>query len=399
MKLRSVDLVRKALQNLPAELDATYDRMLQSINTDFQQGVISMLKWLCFSSQVLTLRELAEIFVLPLPKEAVYLADLESRRLFDPRDVLAYLGSFVVVSSPRDRSLSDGDDNAEVESDTDNSARDDSSARRDGGSQFDMEYTTVHLAHFSIKEYLISQRIADGPATAFSFSEANARIHIAHSSLRYADEVTSTEEDSEDDLIACPHPLLRTAVVEWMVHFDIISPGVWPAEVPGTIKRVLATRSPILFYTVRELLRSGSDLGSYLGLQGGDYDREWQPLPLSSRLGLRQVTDLLISTTEYLTQEDLDVALQEAAVAGHGDLVKLLLDRAAHVNSETTPLCNALYGAAMGNRLEVVKLLIDRGADINSRHRSASGALHRVLQVAAENDNLDMVKYLVERVP
>ncbi|KAL2136065.1 hypothetical protein VTI74DRAFT_5645 [Chaetomium olivicolor] len=63
----------------------------------------------------------------------------------------------------------------------------------------------------------------------------------------------------------------------------------------------------------------------------------WQPHWLTSKLGFRQLTDMLITTAEYLTQEDLDVILQLAAHAGHTSRVELLVNRGADVNGEAEP--------------------------------------------------------------
>jgi hypothetical protein len=129
--------------------------MLQRIGGSFQQQVISMLKWLCFSSRVLSVEELAEIFILR-SQEAIDLDKLKPERLFNARDVLKYLGSFIVVSDDRCRS-------------------------------------TVLLAHISVKEYLTSQHISQGPAAAFSLTEVNVRFHIARSCLVYLVDVACTE--------------------------------------------------------------------------------------------------------------------------------------------------------------------------------------------------------------
>ncbi|PNP49005.1 hypothetical protein THARTR1_10256 [Trichoderma harzianum] len=64
-KLSSMDAVRKALRDLPSGLDATYDRILWSIDEDFQPQVIASLKWLAFSVVPLEIDQLAEIFMLP----------------------------------------------------------------------------------------------------------------------------------------------------------------------------------------------------------------------------------------------------------------------------------------------------------------------------------------------
>lgn len=92
-RLSSVALIRKALSELPVGLDATYDRLLQSIDPSFQSQVLSSLKWLAFSNGILELDRLAEIFILR-PEKTVALDEAE--RLFRPRDVLKYLSGLVL---------------------------------------------------------------------------------------------------------------------------------------------------------------------------------------------------------------------------------------------------------------------------------------------------------------
>ena len=79
----------------------------------------------------------------------------------------------------------------------------------------------------------------------------------------------------------------------------------------------------------------------------------WKPYSRALMLGLCQATDMLVSTTEDLTQKDLDEALQEIVGLTHLDarpetkrLVEVLVDHGADVNGEAEPFGDALHAAA-----------------------------------------------------
>ncbi len=353
-KFKSVALVRKALQDLPAGLDKTYDRMLQSLDPDFKEQVVSMLKWLCFCDRLLTVEELAEIFILP-SRGPIVLEKLKTERLFDSRDVLKYLGSFVVAARLRGYSS--------------------------GG-------VVVRLPHFSIKEYLTSLRALEGPAAAFSFSEPDARFYIALSCLRYLAFVASTENRRRSR-----HPLSYRASREWMRHLESFAWKSWPVKVVEAVKRVRTPKRDLGRLCISRLL-----LGRYQapGMEEFCFRKEAVGLPpfcATSAFGLRETTDMLLSTNEYFIQEDLDAALLGASLHRHMRLVKFLLDRGADVNGEAATFGDALHAAAIGNHEDVVGLLLDEGADINSEH----GGVGSPLQVAVLNDAYGVVKLLVSR--
>lgn len=58
----------------------------------------------------------------------------------------------------------------------------DSDSMESGGPELERY---IRLAHFSIKEFLTSGRIEDGPASFFSIKEGSANIHISESCLKY----------------------------------------------------------------------------------------------------------------------------------------------------------------------------------------------------------------------
>ena len=125
----------------------------------------------------------------------------------------------------------------------------------------------------------------------------------------------------------------------------------------------------------------------------------WKPHLYAVSGGLFQATDMLLSTAEYLTQADLDEALQDAATCNslHGEtkrMVEFLVDRGADAKGEVEPFGSALHAAASweGN-IETAEFLLGQGADINSRGVFGWSPL----QLAARRSNLKMVKWLVSR--
>ncbi|KKP01543.1 hypothetical protein THAR02_06365 [Trichoderma harzianum] len=92
--LSSEPEVREALQNLPVGLDATYNRVLENIPPHFQERVIHSLKWLAFSRRVLSIEELAEIFIIRPHNDTPF---SEKERPFSPTDILKYFSGLIIA--------------------------------------------------------------------------------------------------------------------------------------------------------------------------------------------------------------------------------------------------------------------------------------------------------------
>ncbi|KAK4031769.1 hypothetical protein C8A01DRAFT_41783 [Parachaetomium inaequale] len=193
--LSSVVLIRKALSELPVGLDATYDRLLQGIDPKFESQVASSLKWLALSSKAFRIEELAEIFILR-PDRTVVLDKVE--RLFKPQDVLKYLSGLVLAYDIPQYPPTDS-------------------------------HTQVRLPHFSIREYLVSDRITKGPAARSAFSEAEAHLHIARSCLAYHLQIGDMDDDEANK---CGPFLLGDYISSaWPVHLEVVPRELWPPKV------------------------------------------------------------------------------------------------------------------------------------------------------------------------
>jgi hypothetical protein len=181
--------ILEALENLPIGLDATYNQILNSINIRFQAQVINSLKWLAFSKRILTVKELCEIFIINPDKDVAF---DEKARLFSPLDILKYFSGLIITEK--------------------NAIGDDK----------------VRLVHFSVKEYLTSQRIGEGSFSAFSFTNVNAHMHIALSCLAYLQHINANFETTDPNWAENSYPLVNYVTLYWETHLED-APMSYPA--------------------------------------------------------------------------------------------------------------------------------------------------------------------------
>lgn len=342
-----MDAVRKALRDLPSGLDSTYDRMLQSIDASFQPQVIASLKWLAFSISPLEVEQLAEIFALPL----TFNDGFESMsHLFSSMDVLRYFPGLLVTE----------------EGETWN---------RDGTRRKTLH---VRLAHFSIKEYLTSDRIFYGHSSVFAFTEADAHMHIASFSLAYHLHISSTTNVPDLDEYSSDYKfqLVKYAAQNWAEHLEMIPHASWAPEVSRNAILALSIRS-------QSLLIITSNYG-----ESEDFIR--RPHCYTTFRGFHQLTKMLISgyigVNKYLTQADFDEGLRYATIYGRRNIARLFLERGAQIR-------NCLEQAASQVDVAIVELLLDHGARINA----LTGKLDPALRAALWNGHLDGIKLLLSR--
>ncbi|KAL9119965.1 MAG: hypothetical protein Q9187_003484, partial [Circinaria calcarea] len=190
-KCLNLPMLRKALESLPKTLDDTYARILNGIDEDYSQYAIIILQWLVYSARPLQIEELAEAVTVDLQSRPRFSAD---RRFPEPRDVAAICSSLVtmlVEKFPARRRL-----------------------------KKEEPRTMVRLAHFSVREYLTSERIlaGPGPTSRYSIREIPAHLGIAEICLAYLlqfDQPDSTFLSSKD------FPLAQYAACYWIYHTEL----------------------------------------------------------------------------------------------------------------------------------------------------------------------------------
>ena len=134
------------MRSLPKTLDETYSRILCNIPDEYSDYAVSILRWLAYAERPLRLAELGEPIAVNLSGDLWFDADI---RFPDSRDLLDIFPGLLQV---------------EVN---------------------ESENSIVRLAHFSVKEYLISERIKTQKPQKFWLPEIQSHELIAATCLAY----------------------------------------------------------------------------------------------------------------------------------------------------------------------------------------------------------------------
>ncbi|KAI4086592.1 MAG: hypothetical protein L6R37_008403 [Teloschistes peruensis] len=160
--------------------------------------------------------------------------------------------------------------------------------------------TIVRLAHFSVKEYLISERILQGDARRYNIQEINANISIYNDCLAYLLDVKEFDCSSFGSPVEIP--LAEYAAEYWTKHAQIAE------RYTGF--------NPNL---TRELLKKENGLLNWIRLY--DPDEPWRGA--DPKMLLDKGADVNAQGGRYRN------ALQAASAEGHGQVVQMLLDKGA----------------------------------------------------------------------
>ena len=347
-----IDAVRKALKTLPKTLDETYERILKSIDEDYQAEAFIALQWLAFSARPMRLEEIAEAVSMAGEDPPVYNPE---NRLSDPTDVVTICSSLVTGTARK--------------------------MVYTGGSEVVNE---LRLAHFSVKEYLVSQRITG----CFRIEEITANITLAKACLTYLlyfnFELVSEEVLDE-------YPLLSYAAEYWPEHMRAIPEGSSEPTLDSLVLKLLDSDEVHLLNWQKIYARDRYDVSSPdFSLTKKDIGNA---LYYSSHLGLSKVTCSLISSGEDIgfSGGPFGSALQAAALEGHETVVRLLLTAGADINAQDRKYGNALQAAVFCGHETTVQQLLTAGADINAQ----GGMYGSALQAAASEDRETVVWLLL----
>jgi hypothetical protein len=158
-KIRTPQVLKHALQALPAGLDETYDRILISIKEGDHDYVLRMLHWLVGSERPLCYKELAEAIALNPDKDRLD----DEERFMVPEDIFELCGSLIRIE----------------------------------------ENQTIVLAHFSVKEYLLSNRLArkEQRLAKFALQADTSRRHVSMCMLSYAISIGIRARDLQQEVL------------------------------------------------------------------------------------------------------------------------------------------------------------------------------------------------------
>ncbi|EGU74404.1 hypothetical protein FOXB_15094, partial [Fusarium oxysporum f. sp. conglutinans Fo5176] len=286
--------IKTALKSLPPDLNETYRLMLENIPDKYKRGAIRLLQFLVHTKRPLKVLEAIEVIATQVDQEPRGF-DVDGR-LCQECDVLRYCPSLVIIIQV---------------------------------TKFDEVVEELHLAHFSVKEYLLKKA---------EFNLKSASIVITRTCLTYLTDIRGSHSTIRRDF-----PMARYAAESWMDY------------------AVLAETSEDIVRTTVSFLRDETTFQRWCELYAAD--RSWgdrRRPPRAPRLYYACLGGLSWAARD-LTTEGADVnaqggfygnALQAASLHGNLEIVQLLLDKGADVNAQGGQYGNALQAASYKGKLE-----------------------------------------------
>jgi hypothetical protein len=345
--------LRRTLEELPRSLDETYKRILSEINYANWVHAYRLLQCLTVTLRPLRVEELAEVLAFDLTTEGLPKLNASWRWEDQEEAVLSACSSLVSVII---------DDGSRV----------------------------VQFSHFSVKEFLTSNRLA---SCMEEVSQFHIPIEPSHAILAQAclgvllclDDHTT--EDSAKEM-----PFYRYAAQYWVGHAQVENVDL---RIKDAMDYFFDMDNPHFSALVqiehrRDLLRVSVDE------EPTGFPRSAGPLYFAALSGLRGLAErLIIKDPQHVNQIGgfLGTPLHASVDRGHFEISKLLFAHGADINSHCAGNYTPLHHASVDGHLRLVKWLLDHGADVDPKDtKRGSTPLH----LAADNGCLDVCRILLK---
>ena len=359
--------VGRILEELPETLDETYERVLREINKANREHARRLLQCLTVALRPLRVEELAEVLAIDFNAPThggIPQLNAKWRWADHHQAVLSTCSSLIAI-------VDDGDSKV------------------------------VQFSHFSVKEYLTSDRLA---RSSGDVSQYHIVLEPAHTILAQACLGVLLRLDNRVDEDNVDIPLVKYAARYWFDHaqFEKVASRIrdameyfFDADKPHWAAwcRVQMIDEEWLQFEP-EWLQDAFPL--YYASLGGFYDLAEHlvgkhPEHINARSG-HMVTPLVAAlrgkhfeVAELLHRNGADVDVRdryedtplcEACRAGVPDIVQWLLNHGADVNAQGCRNGPPLYLAACRGHLKEVQMLLEHNADIHIRSNSGLTPLH-----------------------
>jgi ankyrin repeat protein len=349
--------IRRVLDELPETLDATYERALLEISKQTRDYACRLFRCLVASIRPLRVEELAELFAIQ-PYGDTTLGLNSGWRPEDPEEfILSVCSTLVSIANIRGERV-------------------------------------VHFSHFSVREYLTSDRIANSlPVSHFHVLPKPAHTLLARACLSVLFELPHDMNITR----LWNFPLAGYAAEHWVEHaqFEDVS-----SDIRDWVDCLFDRNKPHL----------DNWIWLYDGCHGSRYHLPHHPrrvdqVPLyyAALFGFRDLVErLVVAHPGHVNSRGdyLGAPLNAAIYNGHVNIALFLLERGADVESRGWRGQTALYMSSSPGYTEVVQSLIDRGADPNTECDDWNDNYQVVkwtpLHVALRKGRMEIARVLLE---
>ena len=326
--------VRRVLTELPASLDETYERMLREILKANPDQAHRLLQCLTVATRPLSVDELAEVLALDFgAKDGIPVLNKDWLWDDEQHGVLSTCSSLIVV----------------VEGYVD-----------------DSKTRVVQFAHFSVKEFLTSDRLA---TLKTDISRFHIRLEPAHTVLTQACLANLLHSDCNYEA-KNRAPLSGYAARHWVDHAQFKNVSLC---VEDGMRRLFDPAKPY-FTAWLNLYNLDHGWGAFTC---GYSEARFPYLPL---------------TLTSLGEADAPLCLYYAALCGFRDLTKhLIAEYPQHLNAEVGRNRSPLAAASHNRHIQVAKLLHQHGAVLPTGY---SG--YTLLHAASSDGSMNVVQWLLD---
>ena len=371
--------MRGTLEELPETLDETYERVLREINKANREHARRLLQCLTVALRPLRVEELAEILAIDfnMPSHGG-IPELNPRwRWADQHQaVLSTCSSLIAI-------VDDGD--SEV----------------------------VQFSHFSVKEFLTSDRLA---RSSKDVSHYHTLLEPAHTILAQACLSVLRTGDHVDDDGASDIPLVSYAsrhlfdhagfenvalhIRDAMEYFFDADQSHWTAWC--RVQRIVGSASPKISPLYFAALGGFFDLAEHLIGKHPEHINAWGNqwlTPIGAALDRKHflVAELLYQHGADVDARSSDTPLYRACNSQVLDTAQWLLDHGANVNTQADQRWAPLHDAVDDGRFQVCQMLIEHNANIDIRTDLGKSPLHLAASSWVKRDHhIDIMQLLLD---
>ena len=343
--------VRRILEELPESLDGTYERILKEIRKPNQGHAHRLLQCLVVAVRPLQVKELAEVLAFDFITGVMPKLNPGWRWEDQEEAVMSACSSLVTI-------VKDGDSHV------------------------------VQFSHFSVKEFLTADRLAEPIRDVSSY---HIRPEAAHAILAQACLGVLLRLDDRIDRDGMKSfPLALYAAQYWPTHARVDNVS---SRIKDEMECLFDADKP---HFATWLWIYNEDRGGDLMTTTRPEKPEAVPLYYAAQLGFRDLAKHLIAEhPEHISARGGSqmTSIHAAASAGQADILPLLIHHGADVNGRNRIGNTPLFLASENARLEAGQILLNHGADIDARNERNNTALIYAIKWG----NIEFARMLLER--